>query len=168
YLYIYNFKSERWPAGTPHKYGKAVYNDDGSLNSSRPGPEHGGYHDIDACPSLTFLIKNRDDDDFGRYLGWSVDKRPTEELFDIKADSACLHNLADDPKMAAVKKQLNQRLMKELTKTNDARVLDGGDVWETYPRISSLRWFETPEWAKQNAAAVPQQEWLDARRPKKE
>jgi hypothetical protein len=69
--------------------------------------------------------------------------------------------------MAAVKKQLNQRLMKELTDTNDARVLDGGDVWETYPRVSSLRWFETPEWAKQNASAVPQQEWVDARRPKK-
>ena len=167
YLYIYNFKSERWPAGTPQKYGKASYNDDGSLKSSRPGPEHGGYHDIDACPSLTFLIKNRDDADFGRYLGWSVDKRPTEELFDIKADSACLHNLADDPKMAAVKQQLNQQLMTELKKTNDARVLDGGDVWETYPRISSLRWFATPEWAKQNVSAVPQQDWLDARRPKK-
>ena len=167
YLYIYNFKSERWPAGTPQKYGKAVYNDDGSLQSSRLGPKHGGYHDIDACPSLTFLIENRDDADFGRYLGWSVDKRPTEELFDIKADSACLHNLAADPKMAAVKKRLNQRLMKELTETKDVRVLDGGDIWETYPRISSLRWFETPDWTKQNPAAVPQQAWLDARRPKK-
>ncbi|MDG1893612.1 MAG: sulfatase [Fuerstiella sp.] len=167
YLYIYNFKAERWPAGTPHKFGRAVYSAEGSLLSSQTGAEHGGYHDIDACPSLTFLIENRNHADFGAYLGWSVDKRPAEELFDIKVDAACLNNLADDPKMVAVKQELNQRLMKELTKTNDARVLVGGDVWETYPRISSLRWFAAPEWAKQNPAAVPQQEWLDVLRPKK-
>lgn len=167
YLYIYNFRPERWPAGTPHKFARAVYSADGSLLSSQTGAEHGGYHDIDACPSLTFLIKNRNNADFGRYLGLSVDKRPTEELFDIKADAACLNNLADDPKMAAVKQELNRRLMQELRKTKDARVLDVGDVWETYPRVSSLRWFAAPEWAKQNPAAVPQQEWLDARRPKK-
>ena len=56
YLYIHNFRPERWPAGPAQKFDKATYDSENRLVSSTPGKEHGGYHDIDACPSLTFLI----------------------------------------------------------------------------------------------------------------
>jgi N-sulfoglucosamine sulfohydrolase len=168
YLYIRNFRHERWPAGPAQKFDKVKYGSDGSIVSSTLGPMHSGYHDIDACPSLTFLIENRDDANIGHFLGLSVDLRPAEELFDIRKDPACLHNLAADPAFAKVRSNLNARLFDYLKETNDARVTspDGGDIWETYPRYSSLRWFPTPDWAKENPDRVPDQEWLDKKRPR--
>jgi len=167
YLYIRNFRPERWPAGAPQKFG-------GSLRSERPGaslgelgPPHGGYHDIDACPTLSFLIQHRDDPEIDRYLQLAVARRPAEELFDISKDAACLNNLADDPELADVKRELDERLLATLRETHDARVIaaDGGDIWETYPRYSALRWFPTPDWAREDPGRIPQQDWVEERRP---
>lgn len=168
YLYIRNFRSERWPAGPAQKFDKVKYGTDGSIVSSSLGPLHGGYHDIDACPSLSFLIANRDDEKIGHFLGLSVDLRPAEELFDIRKDPACLHNLAADPKFAKVRLDLNARLFDYLKETNDSRVTspDGGDIWESYPRYSGLRWFPTPDWAEKNSDRVPTQDWLEKKRPR--
>src|SRR5690606_32987578 len=44
YLYIRNFRPERWPAGAPQKF-----EEDGTL-----GEIHRAYHDIDACPTLDY------------------------------------------------------------------------------------------------------------------
>lgn len=167
YLFILNLKPERWPAGTPRKYEQVTYHADGTVTGT-PGPEHGGYHDIDACPSLDFLIQNRDHAEYGRYLQLAVAKRPAEELFDIKADPGCVQNLADDPAYAKVKSRLHQQLLDHLEQTKDARVTGNGDVWETYPRVSKLRWFEVPEWADANPTSVPLQDWLEKRRPMSE
>jgi uncharacterized sulfatase len=165
YLYIRNFRPERWPAGAPQKFDQVTYDSEAAVVQATPGPEHGGYHDIDGCPSLDFLIENRNHPELGRYLGWSVDKRPSEELFDITLDPDCLNNLADDPDHAAALADLRERLNAELQRTGDARITGNGDVWETYPRISGLRWFPEPEWATANPSAVPQPSWVNARRP---
>jgi N-sulfoglucosamine sulfohydrolase len=156
YLYIRNFTPERWPAGAPRKL-----NADGSL-----GPMHGGYHDIDGCPALTFLIEHADDPKIGKYLDLAVALRPAEELFDVTTDPGCLVNLADDPAHAKTRAELAERLTNELRETNDARVTGNGDVWETYPRYSSLRWFPEPQWAKDHPDRVPEQKWVDEKRPK--
>ena len=161
YLYIRNFKPERWPAGTPQKYGTVNYLKYEEVATAELGPMHGGYHDIDACPTLDFLIDNADDPEIGHFLNWSVDKRPAEELFDIGADPACLNNLADDAAHADLKAQLSQQLMDYLKETGDPRVTGNGDIWETYPRYSRLRKFPEPEWAKAHPEDVPEQPWLD-------
>lgn len=168
YLYIRNFKPERWPAGTPQKYGSGKYAADGDAAAMKLGPLHGGYADIDPCPSLSFLISKADDPQLGKYLGWSVDRRPAEELFNIKDDPACLHNLASDPQHQQVKAELSRRLVEYLTATQDPRVVapDGGDIFETYPRYSALRWFPEPDWARENPDSVPKMDWLEKRRPK--
>lgn len=168
YLYIYNFRPERWPAGTPRKLGVGKYASGDEVAEGNLGPPHAGYHDIDACPSLTFLIDQRNDAALGGFLGLAVAKRPAEELFDIRKDPSCLNNLAGDPAHAAAKQQLHDRLFSYLEQTNDARVedSDGGDIWETYPRYSALRWFPTPDWAKEHPERVPKQEWLEQQRPK--
>ncbi|MBC8352091.1 MAG: sulfatase [Planctomycetes bacterium] len=168
YLYIHNFRPERWPAGTPRKLGTGKYAKAADVAEGNLGPMHGGYHDIDACPSLSFLIDRRDDNMLGRFLGLAVDRRPAEELFDIRDDPSCLNNLAIDPAHVAVKKQLHDKLFSYLEQTGDARLTapDGGDIWETYPRYSSLRWFPTPDWAKEHPERVSKQEWLEAKRPK--
>lgn len=166
YLYIHNFRAERWPAGPGQKF--EVPSKNAPSRDLTLGPMHGGYHDIDACPSLSFLIDQRDDAEIGKFLGLAVDRRPSEELFDIRNDPSCLNNLANDPAHTATKDRLQQRLFSYLGKTDDARVVgaDGGDVWETYPRYSSLRWFPTPDWAKEHPERVPKQAWIEAKRPK--
>jgi N-sulfoglucosamine sulfohydrolase len=134
FLYIRNFKPERWPAGDPQKFD----------STDQLGPMHGGYHDIDACPTLDFLIARRDDPVIRKYFLLAVDKRPAEELFDITRDPACLRNLADDPAFARIKQQLARRMDEYLQKTGDPRVSGLGDVWETYPRYSPIRAFPPP------------------------
>jgi len=167
FLYIRNFRPERWPAGAPRKFGNGSYAKAADVIAGKLGPPHGGYHDIDACPTLSFLIEHRDDAEISQFFHWSVDKRPAEELFDIRTDPGCLKNLADDPDHKAVKHKLAARLTNYLEQTHDARLdPNGGDIWETYPRYSGLRWFPTPEWAKQHPERVPKQEWLEKRRPR--
>jgi len=167
YLYIRNFKPERWPAGPPRKYASVVYNEDNEVVKARLGPPHGAYHDIDACPSLTYLIEHRDDPKVRKYLELAVAHRPAEELYDIRKDPGCLNNLAEEAEFAEVKTRLRDRLLDYLEETGDARVTGNGDIWETYPRVSHLRWFPKPDWAKENPELVPEQPWLDARRPRK-
>ena len=168
YLYIHNFRPERWPAGTPQKYGGASYSATGDVADGKLGPEHGGYHDIDACPTLTYLIERRDEPAIARYFHLAVDRRPAEELFDILVDPGCLSNLAGSSDHTQIKQQLHGQLMKQLRQTNDARVVadDGGEVWETYPRYSRLRWFPKPDWAVQHPQRVPPQAWLEKKRPR--
>ncbi len=134
YLFIRNFKPDRWPAGDPQKYEA-----DGTL-----GPMHGGYHDIDACPSLDFLIENRDDPEIRPYFLMAVDKRPAEELFDIHEDPGCLVNLAEDAEHDQIRQQLAGKLEAYLRETGDARVVGDGDIWETYKRYSPIRTFPAP------------------------
>lgn len=134
FLYIRNFKPERWPAGDPR-----ALETDGSL-----APMNSGYYDIDEGPTLKFLEANADDAVYGRFLQWAVVKRPAEELFDIKADPGCLHNLADDPAFAQSKRDLSRQMMDYLKQTGDPRVTGNGDVWESYPRYSPIRSFPAP------------------------
>ena len=166
YLYIWNLRPERWPAGAPRKYGAGNYGTATEVIDKLLGPEHGGYHDIDACPTMDFLIANRQNEEVGRFLDLAVAKRPETELYRITDDPGCLTNLAGRDAFAEVERNLQRRLRDYLRATNDSRVVDvaGGEIWETYPRFSPLRWFPEPEWVKE-ASVVPQ-EWLEARRPK--
>lgn len=134
YLYIRNFRPDRWPAGDP-----IVLNAKGV-----PEGPHSGYKDIDGGPSLDFLIAKADDPKLGRFLQLSVAKRPAEELFDITADPGCLNNLAADPQHASTRAALAKRMEDYLRQTGDPRVLDGGEIWETYPRYSPIRSFPKP------------------------
>ena len=138
YLYIRNFKPERWPAGAPQKF-----ENDGTL-----GKMHHAYHDIDACPTQDFLVEHRDHPEYGKYFHLAVDKRPEEEFFDIINDPACLNNLADDPDhrnaLIAHRTQLGGYLMA----TGDPRVTGKGDIYEEYIRYSPIRQFPAPDWVE--------------------
>ena len=167
YLLIINFHPERWPAGPGQKFDRVVYDKNGDVVSSKLSGEHSGYHDIDACPSLTFLIQNSDNPEIAKYLDLAVARRPKYELFDIRSDPGCLHNLAGQDEFAKTEAKLRTQLETYLKQTGDNRITGEGDIWETYPRVSHLRWFPTPDWAKENPDAVPNQPWLEQRRPRK-
>ena len=134
YIYIRNFKPDRWPAGDPQKFD----------SPGKLGPMHGGYHDIDACPSMTFLIENREQPEIAKYFHWSVDKRPGEELYDITSDPDCLNNLALDPAHYKLTQTYRDQMDAYLKKTGDPRALGQGNIWESYKRYSRMRTFPKP------------------------
>ena len=116
YLYIRNFRPDRWPAGDP---------------------EH--YYDVDACPTLDYLREHRGETAVRPYFEMALGKRPSEQLFDIRKDPGCMNNLAESAAHRATRDSLRARLEKELKATGDSRVSGGGDIWESYPRLSPMR-----------------------------
>ncbi|SMP75876.1 hypothetical protein SAMN06265222_12034 [Neorhodopirellula lusitana] len=154
--------------GTPKTDGTVKDAADSGLAQMSRGPMHGGYPDIDPCPSLDYLVSKADHPQLGKCLQWSVDHPPANELYNIKDDPGCLNNLFEEDSHQAVKEELSTRLTDYLTQTNDPRVVaaDGGDIFETYPRCSGSRWFPVPDWAIASPESVPRLSWLEERRPK--
>jgi arylsulfatase A-like enzyme len=119
FLYIYNFRPDRWPAGTPN-YDRAYF----------PGSWYG---DCDNGPTKTYMVENKDLDDHHRRLfELSFAKRPAEELYDLSNDPNQLSNVAENPEYDDVKARLNQQLMDALEKSKDPR-LGNADWLEEFP-----------------------------------
>lgn len=150
YLYVRNFRPSRWPAGTPREL-----DENGGV-----GPQDGGYHDIDSCPSLTFLIENKSDPEIGEYFDWSTQKRPEVEIYDITSDPACLKNLASTDGFAETEMKLALQFEKYLEQTKDPRQTNGGDVFETYRRFSPLRQFPVPSSVEYYNTAMKKEGWI--------
>jgi N-sulfoglucosamine sulfohydrolase len=120
YLYIRNFKPDRWPAGDP-------------VGGGEPYHPNWTYGDIDDSPTKTYLLEHRDDPNVKRLFDLAVAKRPAEELYDLRKDPDQLTNVAADPSYAKAKEELAARLTAELQATNDPRVVGSGDKFDTYP-----------------------------------
>lgn len=136
YLYIRNYRPERWPAGAPVRINK-----DGSLTSH-------AYHDIDAAPSLDILVENLETDSIQYFLDLAVAKRPREEFFYLKDDPWCLNNLAESEYHKKELLEHRKILGAYLMETNDPRVSGYGEIFETYPRLRGpMRDFPKPDWA---------------------
>jgi len=134
YLYIKNFKPERWPAGAPVKFGD-------NLNLIE------GYHDIDDFPE-NYLYTHRQDSLIKIYFDLAVAKRPMEELYDITRDPGCINNLADLNDNQEIVMEFRDKLYQRLMETRDPRALGYGDIWESYERYNVMRTFPEPDWKK--------------------
>lgn len=168
HLYIRNFAPQRWPVGAPQKYESVEFNESGKLTLHQLGPNHGGYHDIDNGPTLQWMIANRDTPTVAPLMAAAVDLRPGEELYDIRNDPGCLSNLAGSQAAQNIKESLSAELAAYLARTGDLRQTDpqGAHVWESYPRVSGVRWFPIPNWAISSPDQVPAVPWLEQRRPR--
>jgi uncharacterized sulfatase len=120
YLYIRNFKPDRWPAGDPTGGGESLY----------PGWVYG---DIDDSPTKRYMIEHRDEPQVKRLFALACEKRPAEELYDLRKDPYQITNVAADPSYAKAKEDLAARLMAALTATGDPRASGQGDVFDAYP-----------------------------------
>ncbi len=69
----------------------------------------------------------------------AFNKRPEEQLYDIHNDPGCLINIAGDPSYNKIKDELSLLLENELINQGDPRILGSGDIFDSYPRISSMR-----------------------------
>lgn len=154
YLYVWNLKPERYPAGAPKKivHDTLVW----------------AYQDIDGSPTKTYMIQHRNDPSLNLNIegpsvssgsakqaensislfNLSFGKFPKEMLYDIKKDPYCLHNLSGNPHYDKIKAHLSSVLKQKLKATHDPRLGETPDVWESYRRYGVMRKFPEPEWAK--------------------
>jgi N-sulfoglucosamine sulfohydrolase len=138
FLFIANFRSERWPAGAP----QSLDRDGDLLPITHPGSS---FADIDPSSSKEFLIGNRDHEKYRAFYLGAVGKRPAEELFDIRKDPGCLVNLAADPGHVGIRNALAARLEKHLQETGDPRVTGSApDIFESYLRYGNIRHYPAP------------------------
>ena len=122
FLYLHNFRPDRWPAGTPN-YQKAAIK--GAWLS-----------DCDNGPTKTYMVENRDKDAYHRWLyELAFGKRPATELYDLKKDPDQLVNIAADSAYAETVKKLKAHLFAELEKTNDPRVTGNGPDFDKFPYL---------------------------------
>ena len=134
FLYIRNFRPERWPNGTPH-YQKAAI----------PGA---WYADTDNGPTKTYMVDNRDRDALHRRLyDLAFAKRPAEELYDLRHDPDQLHNVADQSAYAETGRKLAARLMSQLQATADPRAVGGGDHFDKFPYLGGAP--KHPDWPEE-------------------
>jgi len=119
YLYIRNFKPDRWPNGAPYNLE--------DLNTAYDKLASGPYRDLDASLTKTWLLANRTGREAGQTIELTLGKRPAEELYAVRADPDSLHNLAVTDGGAEVKRVLSARLMALLEQTNDPRLSDAFD-----------------------------------------
>lgn len=124
FLYIRNFKPDRWPNGTPDYLKAAI--------------PYCWLGDCDNGPTKTYMDENKELDEHHRRL-WelSFGKRPAEELYDCRKDPEQLINLASEPEYAEIREKLAAQLMEQLEITGDPRVIGGGDEFDEHPYFGS-------------------------------
>ncbi|BCX49007.1 sulfatase [Haloferula helveola] len=123
FLYVRNFKPDRWPMGDPKAAADGAKPDyDELVRDTRAA-----YADIDASPTKAWMVHHQDDEEVAPLLSYAWEKRPAEELYDLKKDPFQMKNLAKDPTYAAALSELKNQLMNELVENKDPRLDDAFD-----------------------------------------
>ena len=148
FLYIWNMRPERWPAGAPQR----INPDSGNGLFPMYGIDENGRHhsewaftDIDASPTKSFIIENWQNEDVANYFDLAHAKRPDFELFDVQRDPFCLNNLAGNPEFSGLENEMKESLLSELKKSEDPRVVGPDkEIFDSYIRYSPMREFPKP------------------------
>ena len=130
FLYIKNFKPERWPMGAPYNAEKPTAELD--LNAL----EHNTFYcfpDFDASPTKAWMILNKDDAKYKWHYNMAFGKRPAEELYDLRKDPDQINNISGDPEYKTQKKKLSRQLDEILKKAKDPRVIQSPVPFENSP-----------------------------------
>lgn len=134
YLYIINFKPDRYPMGDPYR----LDGNDPPTVAEMTENTMVTIPDEDASPTKAWVVSHRNDPQWQRFYELAYGKRPREELYDLKSDPHEIRNVAGDPKYAEVRKQLEQQLLAELKRSGDPRLIDDGKFFETPPMAGPL------------------------------
>jgi len=114
YLLIRNYRTDRWPAGTPN-YSKAFL----------PGA---WLADCDNGPAKTYIVNQQNKDEEHRFkYELSFGKRPAIELYDVRIDPGQTNNIAYAPANRPIVQKLLAQLQKELLASEDPRERGVGD-----------------------------------------
>jgi arylsulfatase A-like enzyme len=129
FLYIRNFKPERFPMGDP----KTVTSDAAPSASDLETDTRVAFADMDASPTKAWLIAHRNDSQWKWHYDYAFGKRPAEELYDLRKDSDQVRNVAADPAYAQTRQELADRLIAALREAGDPRVVEDDCRFEHPP-----------------------------------
>ena len=129
YLYIVNFKPDRYPLGDHYR----LDGDNPPTATEITENTRVTLPDEDAGPAKAWLVGQRGNRQWQPLFELAYGKRPREELYDLKADPHQVKNVAADPKYAATRAELEERLLAQLKQTGDPRLIDDGKFFETPP-----------------------------------
>jgi len=110
-MYIWNIKPWLYPAGNPET----------------------GYLDCDGSPTKTAVLNLNHKERKTGYWSLCFGMRPEEELYDLKNDKFCVHNLALNTQYNSKKEALKKELLEKLKQQKDPRLGSNADVFDNYP-----------------------------------
>ena len=116
FLYVWNLRPNRWPAGDPDAWMSV-----------------GDFGDVDGSWAKDLILENRDDPEIRPFFELNFAKRPEEELYDLSKDPHQITNVARDPAYDAERKALRKRVESWMRRTDDPRVDPGYDDWDYFP-----------------------------------
>ncbi|MDA9858563.1 sulfatase [Rubripirellula sp.] len=119
WLYLKNYKVDRWPAGNPET----------------------GYLNCDGSPIKTLILQERRESQSNggqsnAFWDLCFGKRPLEELYNVVEDPDCVKNLAMLPKHESIKAKFHAQMVSELKAQGDPRMNGRGDMFDAYPYSS--------------------------------
>jgi len=114
YLFLVNFKPNRWPSGDPET----------------------GYLDCDGSPVKSLILNIRRSGESSDYWKLNFGMRVEEELYNISSDPECMINLVPDPGYNVLKQRMRALMAQELEKQGDPRIMGNGDIFDEYPYAS--------------------------------
>lgn len=126
YLYIHNYKPDRWPVCNPEF----------------------GFKNCDESPTKSYLVNLKPYDKDYKYFVMAFGKRPNEELYDIINDKYCLYNLAYIDKYNKLKTRLFKKMEKELKDNDDPRMFGNGKIFDNYPYLGKKFDYSKPIYQK--------------------
>lgn len=129
YLYIVNFRPDRWPLGEPYR----LDGENPPTHNEIANRTRSTLPDEDAGPTKAWLVGQRENPKWKSFYELAYGKRPREELYDLKADPDQVHNVAEDEAYRSTRESLASRLMEELKRTDDPRVFNDGEFFENPP-----------------------------------
>jgi arylsulfatase A-like enzyme len=110
YLYLKNFKTDRWPACNPET----------------------GYLNTDGSPTKTVILNERRRLGESDYWDMNFGKRIGEELYNIQEDPYCINNLALNPSYSEIMDRMKLEMATRLEKQQDPRMAGNGDIFDSY------------------------------------
>ncbi|MEC7173350.1 MAG: sulfatase/phosphatase domain-containing protein, partial [Bacteroidota bacterium] len=113
YLFIKNYKPERWPAGDPPLYGDV--------------DAHMLHYD---SPTKIYMLKNKNREDIKHLFDLAFSKRPEYELYNINEDPYQINNLSEVDEYKPILEALSSELNNYLVKTNDPREIGQAFDWD--------------------------------------
>jgi hypothetical protein len=131
YLYIRNFDSDRWPAGSPER---------------KHCVRHIRYGEVDPSPTKTVMM---DDPKYAKLADLAFGKRPAEELYLISDDPYQIQNLAEQGKFQEIRSRLRRQLDMYLRETGDPRLTGKPALWDYYP------FYRAPKYPGWKVAPMP-------------
>jgi arylsulfatase A-like enzyme len=116
FLYLWNMRPDRWPAGDPKAYWAV-----------------GDFGDVDGSRAKIDMLAKAQEPEMKKYIELCFAKRPAEELYDLRTDSRQIQNVAQEPEYADTKAQLRAQVEQWMRDTDDPRVDPNNDDWDSYP-----------------------------------